>query len=101
MGQEAGNWPNIDWQEKIHRGILRGVRNISETPYNKGMKKGLNGVLIASSRSAERLLVEELLNVYSSGGEKYPLFNIPTRWKRVVLEACGLGSNHTLSRIRP
>ena len=31
-GQEAINRPNIDWQEKIHRGILRGLRNISETP---------------------------------------------------------------------
>ena len=30
--QEAKNRPNIDWQEKIHRGILRGLRNISETP---------------------------------------------------------------------
>ena len=32
MGQEARNRPNIDWQDKIHRGILRGLRNISETP---------------------------------------------------------------------
>jgi hypothetical protein len=32
MSQEARNRPNIDWQEKIHRGILRGLRNISETP---------------------------------------------------------------------
>jgi hypothetical protein len=31
-GQEARNRPNIDWQEKIHRGILRGLRNSSETP---------------------------------------------------------------------
>ena len=31
-GEEAKNRPNIDWQEKIHRGILRGLRNISETP---------------------------------------------------------------------
>jgi hypothetical protein len=30
--QEAKNRPNIDWQEKIHRRILRGLRNISETP---------------------------------------------------------------------
>ena len=30
--QEAGNGPNIDWREEIHRGILRGLRNISETP---------------------------------------------------------------------
>jgi hypothetical protein len=30
--EEAKNRPNIDWQEKIHRGILRGLRNISETP---------------------------------------------------------------------
>ena len=30
--QEAKNRPNIDWQDKIHRGILRGLRNISETP---------------------------------------------------------------------
>ena len=29
--QEASNRPNIDWQEKIHRGILRDLRNISET----------------------------------------------------------------------
>jgi hypothetical protein len=29
--QEAKNRPNIDWQEKIHREILRGLRNISET----------------------------------------------------------------------
>ena len=35
--QEAKNRPNIDWQETIHRGILRGLRNISETPQNKGM----------------------------------------------------------------
>ena len=32
VGEEAKNTPNIDWQEKIHRGILRGLRNISETP---------------------------------------------------------------------
>jgi hypothetical protein len=30
--QEAKNWPNIDWQDQIHRGILRVLRNISETP---------------------------------------------------------------------
>ena len=30
--QEAKNRPNIDWQDKIHRGISRGLRNISETP---------------------------------------------------------------------
>ena len=30
--QEAGNGPDVDWQEKIHRGTLRGLRNISETP---------------------------------------------------------------------
>ena len=30
--QGAINRPNIDWQEKIHRGILRSLRNISETP---------------------------------------------------------------------
>ena len=30
--QEARNRPNIDWQEQIQRGILRGRRNISETP---------------------------------------------------------------------
>jgi hypothetical protein len=29
--QEAKNRPNIDWQEKIHREILRGLRNISDT----------------------------------------------------------------------
>ena len=32
LRQEAKNRPNIDWQEQIHRGILRGLRNISETP---------------------------------------------------------------------
>ena len=31
MRQEATNRPNIDRQEKIHRGILRGLRIISET----------------------------------------------------------------------
>jgi hypothetical protein len=30
--EEARNRPNIDGQEKIHRGIFRGLRNISETP---------------------------------------------------------------------
>ena len=30
--EEAKNRPNIDWQDKIHRGILRGLKNISETP---------------------------------------------------------------------
>ena len=30
--QEAKNRPNMDWQEKIHGGILRGLRNMSETP---------------------------------------------------------------------
>ena len=30
--QEAINGPNIDWQDEFHRGILRGLRNISETP---------------------------------------------------------------------
>ena len=30
--QEAKNWPNIPLQEKLHRGILRGLRNISATP---------------------------------------------------------------------
>ena len=30
--QEGENGPNIDWQDKIHRGILRGLRNISEAP---------------------------------------------------------------------
>ena len=32
VAQEAKNRPNIDWQQKIHGGILRGLRNISETP---------------------------------------------------------------------
>jgi hypothetical protein len=36
--QEAINRPNIDWQGQIRRGILRGLRNISETPENKGMR---------------------------------------------------------------
>jgi hypothetical protein len=30
--QEAKNRPNIPSQEKFHRGVLRGLRNISETP---------------------------------------------------------------------
>ena len=30
--QEAISRPNIDWQDQIHRGILRGLRNISEAP---------------------------------------------------------------------
>jgi hypothetical protein len=30
--QEGENGPNIDWQDQIHRGILRGLRNIFETP---------------------------------------------------------------------
>jgi hypothetical protein len=30
--QSAKNRPNVDWQDKIHRGILRGLRNISENP---------------------------------------------------------------------
>ena len=30
--REARNRPNMDWQEKIHGGILRGLRSISETP---------------------------------------------------------------------
>jgi hypothetical protein len=30
--QEAKNWPNIPLQEKFHRGILWGLRNISDTP---------------------------------------------------------------------
>ena len=33
VGQEAKNRPNIDWQDEIHTGISRGLRNISETPY--------------------------------------------------------------------
>ena len=32
MFQEAKNWPNIPSQEKYHRRILRGLRNISDTP---------------------------------------------------------------------
>ena len=31
LPREAKNRPNIDWQEQIHRGFLRGLRNISET----------------------------------------------------------------------
>ena len=38
LSQEAGNGPNIDWQGKIHSGIPRGLRNISETPENKGIR---------------------------------------------------------------
>jgi hypothetical protein len=30
--QEAKNWPNIPLQEKFHTAILRGLRNISDTP---------------------------------------------------------------------
>ena len=30
--EDAKNRPNIDWQEKIQGGILRGLRNICETP---------------------------------------------------------------------
>jgi hypothetical protein len=30
--QEVINRPNIDWQEQIHRGNLRGLRKIFETP---------------------------------------------------------------------
>ena len=30
--QEAVNRPSVDWQGEIHRGILRGLRNISQTP---------------------------------------------------------------------
>ena len=30
--QEVGNRPNIPLQEQFHRGILRGLRNISDTP---------------------------------------------------------------------
>ena len=30
--QEAINWPNIDWRDQIHRGILLGLINITETP---------------------------------------------------------------------
>ena len=30
--QEAINRPNIDRQDKIRRGVSRGLRNISETP---------------------------------------------------------------------
>jgi hypothetical protein len=31
MSQEAKKWPNIPLQKKFHRGILRGLRNISDT----------------------------------------------------------------------
>ena len=30
--EEAKNRPNIDWQDEMHREILRGLGNISETP---------------------------------------------------------------------
>ena len=30
--QEGENWPNTPLQEKFHRGILRGLRNIPDTP---------------------------------------------------------------------
>ena len=30
--QKGVNRPNIDWQDKIHRGILPGLINISEAP---------------------------------------------------------------------
>ena len=30
--QEVRNRPNIDWQDQIHRGILRGLGNNSEAP---------------------------------------------------------------------
>ena len=30
--QEVRNRPNIDWQDQMHRGILRSLRNISDTP---------------------------------------------------------------------
>ena len=29
--REAKSWPNIPLQQKFHRGVLRGVRNISDT----------------------------------------------------------------------
>ena len=31
LAQEAINRPNVDWQDKIPRGVLRRLRNISET----------------------------------------------------------------------
>jgi hypothetical protein len=37
-GQAATNRRNIPLQEKFHRGILEGVRNISGTLQNNGMK---------------------------------------------------------------
>ena len=30
--QEAKNWPNVALQAKFHRGILRGLRSIADTP---------------------------------------------------------------------
>ena len=36
--QEAKNRPNIDWQDKTHRGVLRRPRKFSETPRNEGVK---------------------------------------------------------------
>ena len=32
LTKEGENGPNMSLQEKFHRGILRGVRNISDTP---------------------------------------------------------------------
>ena len=32
FAEEAENRPNMPLQEKFHRGILRGLRNISHTP---------------------------------------------------------------------
>ena len=32
IDQEAKNRPNIPLEEKFHRGILRGLRNIPDTP---------------------------------------------------------------------
>ena len=32
LRQLAKNWPNMPVQEKIHGGMLRGLRNISDTP---------------------------------------------------------------------
>ena len=32
VNQEAKNRPNIDWEDKIHMGVLWGLRNISESP---------------------------------------------------------------------
>ena len=36
--QEATSRQNIPLQEKFHRGFPKGVRNISDTPSNTGMK---------------------------------------------------------------